>query len=187
MNSRVIPARSDQQFARARDKQSAAFPPAPTLRPDQAWPAEQLSRTRRGIGFLIIFGMGVAAILAWQSYGEATREMIASSFPQLSWLAPQTAAAEAAPETVSQSAPAATSDSEDLKSILDSLSAVRESVDQLAAQIAANQRKVTNDIAELKATEQGIFDKISSAPPPRSAAAPAPARKPVSAAAVPAH
>ena len=41
--------------------------------------------------FLIAFCTGVAAILAWQSYGDAAREMIASSYPQLSWLAPQPA------------------------------------------------------------------------------------------------
>src|SRR5262249_19852283 len=41
--------------------------------------------------FLIIFCFGVAATLAWQSYGDAAREMIANSYPQLSWLAPQAA------------------------------------------------------------------------------------------------
>jgi hypothetical protein len=42
--------------------------------------------------------MGVTATLAWQSYGDAIREMIASSYPQIGWLAPQTAAA--APEMI---------------------------------------------------------------------------------------
>src|SRR5260370_7607826 len=41
--------------------------------------------------FLIIFCFGVAATLAWQSYGDPAREMIANSYPQLSWLAPQAA------------------------------------------------------------------------------------------------
>jgi len=45
--------------------------------------------------FLIAFCIGVAATLAWQSYGDAAREIIASSHPQLGWLAPQ-AAPEAA-------------------------------------------------------------------------------------------
>src|SRR5215472_16376673 len=100
MNSRVIPARSDQQSSRARDKQ--ILPPVPPLRPDQPWPAEPPSRSRRAVRFLIIFVLGVAATFAWQSYGEAAREMIASSFPQFGWLAPQTAVAEPAPETISQ-------------------------------------------------------------------------------------
>jgi uncharacterized RDD family membrane protein YckC len=41
--------------------------------------------------FLITFGVGVAATLAWQFYGNAARRMVASAYPQLGWLAPQTA------------------------------------------------------------------------------------------------
>src|SRR5262245_6581377 len=41
--------------------------------------------------FLIIFCIGIAATLAWQSYGDAARETIANSSSQLGWLAPQTA------------------------------------------------------------------------------------------------
>ena len=42
-------------------------------------------------GFLITFCIGVAATLTWQSYGDAAREMIANSSPELSWLAPRAA------------------------------------------------------------------------------------------------
>src|SRR6516165_2949117 len=49
--------------------------------------------SRAVVRFLIAFCIGVAATLAWQSYGDAAREMIASSSPQLVWLAPQTAPA----------------------------------------------------------------------------------------------
>ena len=45
--------------------------------------------------FLIVFCSGVAATLAWQSYGGAARNMIANSPPQHRWSAPQ-AAPEAA-------------------------------------------------------------------------------------------
>src|SRR5215831_18416340 len=41
--------------------------------------------------FLITFCSGVAATLAWQSYGDAARKMFASSSPQLGWSAPQVA------------------------------------------------------------------------------------------------
>jgi hypothetical protein len=41
--------------------------------------------------FLIAFCSGVAATLAWQSYGDAARRMIASSSPQVGWSAPQAA------------------------------------------------------------------------------------------------
>src|SRR5262249_39339618 len=49
-------------------------------------------RAARGlVRFLIIFCTGVAATLAWQSYGDPAREMIANSYPQLSSLAPHAA------------------------------------------------------------------------------------------------
>ena len=40
-------------------------------------------------------------------------------------------------------------------------------VDQLAAQSLASQQQMASDIATLRAAERDIFDKISSAPPPR--------------------
>ena len=39
--------------------------------------------------FLITFCSGIAATLAWQWYGDAAREMIAKSYPQLGRLAPR--------------------------------------------------------------------------------------------------
>ena len=116
------------------------------------------------------FCIGVAATLAWQSQGDAVRETIASSYPELGWLAPQ-----AAPDSPS---PVSTD-----------LVAVRQSVDLLAAQFIAGQEQMTRDITKLHAAEQdilesivklhateqdilaNILDKIS-APPPRPAAAP---------------
>jgi hypothetical protein len=121
--------------------------------------------------FLIMFCIGVAATLAWQSYGDAAREMIASSSPQLSWLAPQAAPlAQTVPDMVAPAAAATPSpDLQQLKAMSLDLAAVRQSVDQLAAQLAAGQQQMAGDIAKLQAE--------ISAPPPRPAAAPA--RKPV--------
>ena len=156
---------------------------------EDTWPTEPLvdakirpvvlkskepSFRRRAARALIIFCTGVAATLAWQSYGDEVREMIAISYPQLGWLAPQSAFAEIAPEP---NAPVNASDSLELKSILINVAALRQSVDQLAVRFLATQQEMASDIAKMKANEQDIFDKISSAPPPRPAAAPA--RKPV--------
>jgi hypothetical protein len=50
---------------------------------------------------LIVFCGGVAAALAWWSYGDAARRMIASSYPQLSSLAPPRAlTAPKAPDVI---------------------------------------------------------------------------------------
>ena len=132
-------------------------------------------RVSRGlIRFLIIFCIGVAATLAWQSYGDAAREMVASSSPQLGWLAPP-ALAQIAPEMVAPTAPATASpDEQQLRAMSLALAAVRQSVDQLAA----GQQQMAGDIAKLQEAEQDILSKIS-APPPRPAAAAAPPRKPV--------
>src|SRR5260370_12091342 len=49
------------------------------------------STMRSPTGVLITFCVGVAATLGWQSYGDAAREIIASSYPQLGWFAPKPA------------------------------------------------------------------------------------------------
>jgi hypothetical protein len=123
---------------------------------------------------LITFCIGVAVTLAWQSYGDAAREMIANSSPQLGWLASQAAVAQTAPNTI---APTTSSpDPRELKAMSADLAAVRQKVDQLAAQVAAGQEQMARDFAtKLQAAEQDIVDKISAPPPPA-----APVRKPVS-------
>jgi hypothetical protein len=122
---------------------------------------------------LITFCIGVAVTLAWQSYGDAAREMLASSYPQLGWLAPQAAVAQTAPNTI---APTTSSpDPQELKAMSADLAAVRQKVDQLAAQVAAGQEQMARDFTtKLQAAEQDIVDKISAPPLPA-----APVRKPV--------
>jgi hypothetical protein len=132
-------------------------------------------RALRGlVRVLIIFGIGVAATLAWQSYGDAAREMIANSSPQLGWLAPQAAAlAQTTPNTAAPAAPATPStDVQQLATMSLNLAAVRQGMDQLAAR----QQQVADAIIKLQAAEQDILNKIS-APAPQPTAAPA--RKPV--------
>jgi hypothetical protein len=122
---------------------------------------------------LITFCIGVAATLAWQSYGDAAREMIANSSPQLSWLAPQVAVAQTAPDTIAptESSP----DPQELKAMLADLAAVRQKVDQLAAQMAVGQEQMARDFAaKLEAAEQDILATMPASPQP----AVAPVRKP---------
>jgi hypothetical protein len=123
--------------------------------------------------FLITVCIGVAGTLAWQSYGDAAREMIASASPQLGWLAPQAPpVARTAPDVAAPTPPAASSaDQQQLNAMSLGLAAVRQSVDQLAA----GQEQMTHDITKLQTTAQGILDNIA-APPPRPAGATA--RKP---------
>ncbi len=81
--------------------------------------------------FLITFGVGVATTLAWQSYGDAAREMIASASPQLGWLAPQAASvAQSASDAIEPAATrAVAADPQQLNPVSLDLDAVRQSVD----------------------------------------------------------
>jgi len=121
---------------------------------------------------LFTFCVGVGATLAWQSYGNAARKVIANSYPQLGWLAPETAVAKTALDTP---VPATSSpDPQELKAISLGLAALRQRVDQLAI----GQEQMTRDFStKLQAAQREILDKIAVPPPPQPVAAPA--RKPV--------
>jgi hypothetical protein len=146
-------------------------------------------RAWRGLArFLILFSIGIGATLAWQSYGDAARAMLANSSPQLGWLAPQTAPlAQTTPSMVV--APAADTASSDLQQLMVAVASMRQSVDQLAAQLAAGQQQVADNIAKLHADEQKILQKLSATPQKLSGTPPgataAPARKPSPATAPP--
>jgi hypothetical protein len=105
-------------------------------------------------GFLITFCIGVAATLAWQSYGDAAREMIASTYPQLGWLAPQaTPGAQNAPDMIAPAATAARSpDQEQLNAMSLDLDAVRQSVDRIATSIDSSQEQITRSVDRIAAS-----------------------------------
>src|SRR5229473_8254516 len=85
------PASSISEFAKGRPERSTkmSFRAIPNL----------ITRIRLWLGklfslafarVLMIFLVGFAAGIAWQSYGGAARKTIASSSPHLAWLAPAT-------------------------------------------------------------------------------------------------
>jgi hypothetical protein len=156
--------------------------------------------------FLITFCIGVAATFGWQSYGDAAREMIVNSYPQLGWLAPQAEpVAQNTPDMIAQAVRAATSVYQQRFDALSlDLDTVRQSIDRIATsiaagqgqmtrsidgmaarqqqitrnfdQLAAGQEQMTREITKLQAVEQYVLYK-NSEPSPRPA--PAPARNPV--------
>jgi len=159
--------------------------PRPVEVMDEPPPPQQRSLGRRAlrrfVRFFITLGVGIVGTLAWQAYGDDARELMAMTYPgQLGWIAPQAApgapAAQGAPMTLAAAAPAAPSlDQQQLNSLSLNLAAVRQSVEQLATQVASAQQQMSGDIARLQASEQDILNKIA-APPPRPA--PVAARKP---------
>jgi hypothetical protein len=156
--------------------------------------------------FLSTFCLGIATTLAWQSYGDAFREMIVNSYPQLGWLAPQ---AKPSDRITVASSPAPSFDPQQLNAMSQDLDAVRQSIDRIAAsitadqgqmtrnidriataisssqeqmmhsidQLAAGQERVALEITKLQAVEQYILYK-NSEPPPHTDPALAPKRVP---------
>jgi hypothetical protein len=115
--------------------------------------------------------IGVAATLAWQSYGDA---MIASWVDQLGWTKPPADSEKQAPPVAQTFAPAAPSiDSEKVRQMAGDLATLRQTVEQLAAGLD----QVTREIGKLKVADDEILAKITPAPPPSRPVAAA-ARKP---------
>ena len=150
--------------------------------------------------FLIAFCIGVAATFGWQSYGDAAREMIVNSYPQLGWLAPHAEpVAQNAPDMIAVAVRAATSlDQQKFDALSLDLDAVRQSIDRIATSIAAGQEQMTRriehsierntdrlatgqdettrEISDLQTFEQYVLHRISTLPP---RPAPATVSKPI--------
>ena len=140
----------------------------PPLHPSELWsvPNARSSPGKKVLfvlaRVLVTFGVGVAATLAWQSYGDTARGMIASSSSQLAWLAPQ-ATPVAQPIALT---PSAAASPDQLLALSRGLAVVRQSVDKLAA-----------EITKLQAAKPDTSNKTSA--PPSVAGGGAPGRKPI--------
>ena len=171
--------------------------------------SEIKERSSRGLArYLVVICIGVAAILAWLSYGEATKQTIASWMQQLGWtnLPPGPAnrpsgpqgARFATPETLAQKAPAVLSlDPKQLQQIEADIAALRQAVERPLAdvretveQLAASQEQMAREITKLQAADEEILEKIPSPPAHRPAAQarkPMPIARPSSHAPIPPH
>jgi hypothetical protein len=158
---------------------------------------EMKRRGSRGfVRYLVAICIGVAATLAWQSYGEAAKQifatrapelgwspeakqMIASWVEQLGWTKPpagseNTAVQPSALEAGASKPPTAPSiDPERIQQMARDLATLRQTVEQLAA----GQAQVTREIVKLEAADVEILEKIPAPPPPRPIAVPT--RKPI--------
>ena len=149
---------------------------------------EMKKRGSRRFGrYLVAILIGVAATLAWQSYGESVKQIIATRAPELGWspeakqmiaswtlgwTKPPVSFEKIAPETVAPKAPPApTLDPAQMQQITQSLAAVRETLQELAG----SQNSMARDIARLESAVAEILLKTPE-PPPQAPAAPA--RKP---------
>jgi hypothetical protein len=167
--------------------------------------SEMKGRSSRGLArYLVGICIGVAAILAWQSYGEAAKQVIATRAPELGW-SPETkqmiaswverlgwmqppggsAGTLSAVQTVAGISKAPAVPSPDLQQVQQQIEAdivaVRQAVErqladvrEITEQLAAGQDQIVREITKLQAADEEVLAKIP-VPPPRR---PAPARKP---------
>jgi hypothetical protein len=132
---------------------SGELPPMrPTTLENERYPNGRSSpgkpALRAIVPFLTAFCTVVAATLAWWSYGDAARQMIANSFAQLGRLAQRHAATDQkAPDTIALAGSAAPHppDQQQLDEVLRDLHAMRLSLDR----IAAGQELITRSIDEI--------------------------------------
>src|SRR5712671_3315981 len=167
-----VDATYDQRISRRPVKPSIQSPRSSSLRDDQVasdWPSvgRRIFRTLTRFFIAVLFGVG--ATLAWQSHGDAAREMVVARAPTLAWLLSVSATK---PPVVAATPPDPMQQLEPLASNLD---VVRRSVEQLAAK----QEQMAQNIAALQAVEEDIRQKMSSTPPsPSQQAASIPQPKP---------
>jgi hypothetical protein len=110
------------------------------------------------VRFMIFFFVGVVTTVAWQSYGNAARRMVAHWPLGLGWLAPPAAPGAPSAPGSHEPGPVAGASPDQLAAISRSLAAVRQSVDRLAA-----------DVTKLQAAKQ---DPVPARTGPTAAAPP---------------
>jgi hypothetical protein len=159
----------------------------PDDRPITARPSRSRPASRGFARFPVAICIGIAGTLAWQSYGEATKQIIAKRAPELGWSpeAKQVIASSmewlgwtklpnlenTAPQTVAPKAPTAPSlDPAQVQQMVQNLATQREMLQQLTA----GQDQTTREIAKLESAVMEILMKIPEPPQPPAA----PARKP---------
>jgi hypothetical protein len=172
-SARDLHARSDQRIGMRPMKSSIRSPHPSVLKDEHGARDRRPSIGRRIfrtlIRFFIAVLIGIGATLAWQSHGDAARDMVVARAPLLGWLL--------SVSTTKSAAGAATTQDpmQQLEPLASNLDVVRRSVEQLAAK----QEQMVQSIATLQAVEEDIRQKMTSPPPfPSQQAAPIPQYKP---------
>jgi hypothetical protein len=110
------------------------------------------------VRFLIIFCTGVSATLAWQSYSDAVRETIASSYPQLSWLVPQV---ENAADVIGLASRTASSPDQQQPSAMSlDLDALRYDIDRIATSIASSQEQMMRSADRIATSQEQMMRSL---------------------------
>jgi len=89
--------------------------------------------------------------------------MIASSYPQLGWLAPQAEpVAQSTPDVIALAAPATPSPDQQQSNVTSpDLDAMRQSIDQIANNMATNQEQITRSVDRIAASVAASQERIT--------------------------
>ena len=112
------------------------------------------------IRFFITVFIGVGATLAWQSYGDAVKEIAVARVPALAWLL----------STSTTKSPVVAATPPDPMPKLESLAAGLDNLRRSVDQLAAKQEQAAQNIGALQAVDEDIRQRMSSAPPSQQAA-----------------
>jgi hypothetical protein len=145
---------------------------------------EKEIKRRRSRGFaryLVAICIGVAGTLAWQAYGDAAKRVIATRAPELGW-SPEAKQVIASwtvgwtkPPASPEKTPAPSVNPAQVQQMAQSLTALRETVEQ----IAASQDQTSREMARV---ESAVAELISKTPEPSARPPATPDRKPAAAA-----
>src|SRR5690348_12173489 len=150
-------------------------------------------------GYLLAIRIAVAGTVAWQSYGQPAKQMIATRAPKLGWSpeakqiianwvqylgwTKQSGSSESPPLTVAtlpKAPPAPSPDPQQLQQIEAHIAVMQQAVERQLGQVrvtvqqfTASQDQIVREIAGLQAANEAILAKI-----PASSPRPAPTRKP---------
>jgi len=133
--------------------------------------------SRGFVRYVLAICIGVAATLAWQSYGQTAKltSSDAAARPSLPETAQAATVAQTAPDKVAPRMPIAGSvDPQQIQQIARDIAGLRQSVEQ----VVASQTKMAGEINNLLVTDMEIFLKIPTPPQPPAALS----RKPIPAA-----
>jgi hypothetical protein len=121
---------------------------------NRPWIGRRIFRTLTRFPIAVLIGVG--ATLAWQSHGDAARDMVVAEAPSLGWLL-------SVETTKSPAMPATAPDQvvQQLEPLAFNLDVVRRSVEQLAAK----QEQMTENLATLQAVADDIRQRMSTPPP----------------------
>jgi hypothetical protein len=106
--------------------------------------------------YLIAICIATAVISAWQSYGEATKQAIATTAPELS----------SSPETKEMIAQKEQQLEVDIVAVRQTMEQRLAAQRQTVEQLAARQDQMVSEITKLQAADQKILETILAPPPP---------------------